>query len=218
MGYGVNVSFKKMDTSSIHPFFQSLKAFAISKLDAIASDMYSLAPFVMQKSYLHHKDYYVAKEALPLVYVKTERWFINLFTYRWVYLPEWEMLVVFGMNDYLTELFDGTVYFSDCADQDYDREAYDGILKFEEIWDKWMNEDDDYIRLLMNGYLTKEEDAVKYHKRWMAYQEIWSHIEGSWFKNESVVYLALFSEYGDVLYLERFLHDCWMNGRMNLQE
>lgn len=58
---------------------------------------------------------------------KARLWYYRVFSYRWTYLPEHNMVAIFGVPDFLHDCFDGTVCFQDSCDRDYKLSEYDGI-------------------------------------------------------------------------------------------
>lgn len=203
MSYSAQISFKEIEAEDIHEFFQAYKAEVLSHLDDIAKDNYIFCPYV-KCSYENFMD---ACEDEALKY-ESESWFFRLFSYRWFYLKEEKLLGVYGVSDCVNHLFDGTVYFQNSTDQDYEREWWQGITAFEKIYDKWLNASEEEIKSspYYYDYCTDDEN---YERRTLAYQEIWSKCSDSLDDDDSVVMLSLFDYWSSLKYKTQFLKKCW---------
>ncbi len=216
MSYSATISFKHLNLSELFEFIKSFKTVILNNLDDIAKNEYYYCPLV-RANLVNYETLFDLKIVRKDLYYESEAWFQRLFSYRWFYVKDWKLLGVYSVPKCAYSLFDGTVYFQNCCDQDYEKSDYDGIDLCENIWDKWNNEIDEVIvdKLKCNGY--KDEDilhtseSLDYYRRSFAYEEIWSYIEPSLYNENIVTYLSLFG-FCDIFYKERFLENCFRYG------
>lgn len=218
MSYSATISFKRITSiDSVYKFFQKVKSSAIENLNSIAENDYIYCPmcrnFDLKSTdtfesikYKHDKDDICSK---------SEYWFNRLFTYRWFYISKWKLLGVYGVSNVLQNLFDGTVYFQNSCDQDYERNDYGGIETFEKIYDEWvLNKTIDEIKAYLNEnellfeFECLDDEALLYARRTCVYNEIWKNLSSTLYNDDDVVYLSLFNYWDSLLYCNKFLSKC----------
>ncbi len=222
MSYSCYISFKEMPADNIQDFLITLQAEAQEKMQEIAKDNYSYVPYIRRDAFLRvTEDMDIAdwcaipknerKKLFPRRFTMTSRndqeialaWAQKLFQYRTYYDKERKLLCMFGMPDALEHLFDGTVYFQNSCDQDYDRESYKGIAPLEAIWDKWNNISEEALKWHETKYgrfasCPKDERAkeIGYAKRTAAYEEIFeTNYEKLLYGEKPAIYINLFAPY-----------------------
>lgn len=215
MSYSALVSFKKLeDTETIHSFFRDFKKALLDNMQNIVEDNWSYCP-LCKISNLNSEDVFLKiKEEERDRYEESRKWFYQLFSYRWTFIPEHNMIAVFGVPKVLYPYFDGTVCFQNSCDQDYTIDCYSGISLFEEIWNKWDQEDPfvvkEAIKVQYDDYSAEDledRERLDYYRRQFAYDEIFDFVDGTLFDDDSAVYISMFHVY-DVIYESRFLLKC----------
>ena len=217
MSYFAYVSFKTLDeTETIHSFFQNLKQMLLDNMQSVAEDNWSYCPLCKSHDFKPDDSFSVVKELEQGKYEESRKWFHLLFSYRWTYIPEHNMIAVFGVPDVLYPCFDGTVCFQNSCDQDYTLDCYDGIKLFEEIWNKWDKEDPFVIKEaikeqyddLFSSEDLENPEIIDCYRRQFAYDEIFDFVDGTLFDEKSAVYISMFHAY-DVIYETKFLLKCF---------
>lgn len=214
MSYYASICFKKLPAERIHPFFQELKAASIEKMPEIAKNNFSYCPYIRNAISVPENFADISIEARR----EAEEWAkTSVFTHRWFYDPEFQLLGVYSIDDSLHFLFDKEVYFQNSTDQDYPRKDWEGIPEFETIYDKWAKLTPEEIVEKYNEKNPKEPwevdhkevdaEGASYYARTYAYEEIWSRYDDTLYDDNSVVYLSLFGYY-DVTHLLRFVKLC----------
>lgn len=226
MSYSAFVSFKKLeDTETIHSFFQKLKKTLLDNMPNIAEDNWSYCPLCRSHMFEPEDVFSVVKEVEREKYEESRKWFYQLFSYRWTYIPEHNMVAVFGVPQILYSCFDGTVYFQNSCDQDYTIDYYSGISLFEEIWNKWDQEDPFVVKEaikeqyddLFSAEELEDQEQIDYYRRQFAYDEIFDFVDGTLFDDNSAVYISMFHFY-DVIHESRFLLNCFEIAKKELLE
>ena len=139
-------------------------------------------------------------------------WFSNFLKFKFFYNEELELLGISGVPFCLRYLFDGTVHFQNSTDQDYDKELYENIQPFLDIFDHWIQKTDieirvaykeetgrDFDEMFSRDYpdysmnQEKKEEILNYHRRALCYNEIWSHFSNNLFNDDDQIYFSLFS-------------------------
>lgn len=196
MSYSCSISFKTIKEGEVYSFFQVFKKEVNAKFCEIAND---------NKTWLPSIRYDYRYRDLPEdVRDEIDRaWAHNsMFKYRWFYLPEHQLLGVFGIEECVKPLFDLTVYFQNSCDQDYEFEEWKGIPIFESIAEKWATASTEAVakKYKESGWGEDfEESEADYYRRTFAYDEIWAMCS-EYLDNESkVVHLSLFSFYENYL-------------------
>jgi hypothetical protein len=205
MSYHATISFKTLKPNEMYAFFQKLKDRVHSNLAAIAEDEYFYMPS-FRYTHLYEGCKYVIKEDADTAWAK------GVFTMRFFYLAEHDLIGVFGVTDSVQDIFDDTIYFQNSCDQDYDFETWAKVPHFSAIADKWANTSDEEIRKKYNSdrYGEMDEDEpidCDYYRRTFAYDEIWEICEGYLWHEEQVVYLSMFGFY-DFEPLNKFIKLC----------
>lgn len=202
MSYYARIAFKAMPPDGIYPFFKKIKKAALESLTAIAKAEYPYCPMCRDGAITRETDFTAFKRENPVLVTKSEAWFQRLFTYRWFYDPEWQLLGVYGLPDAIgnSELFDAVIDFQNSTDQDYPREAWAGIAPFLEIFDACMAEP------LAED---KGEPDEGYNRRTNAYDKIWTRIAPTLYDNDDAVHMSLFDGRTGITHQASFLHACF---------
>ena len=141
----------------------------------------------------------------------------NVFKFRWAYDNKRQLLIVSGIDRAVRDLFDVSTYFQNSCDQNYDREAYEGLKDFEDIYDKWISADEQLIIQKYNekyheqfdeayGYENRDEE-LEYYRQTFAYEEIEQIILDGIDDEENTIYLSLFGNYETDI-LMKFIYYC----------
>lgn len=210
MSYSATISFKHIEANNIKGIFDFLtlyKKTIIDNLSSIAKDAWYYCPALKDKDI----DCNNIKDVVD--HEPSRSWFERLFRYRWFYDDSLGLLGIYGVPKVTESLFDGTCYFQNSCDQDYERNEWSGIKEFENIFDKWQlktNEDIiDYLKT-KRGYTDKDIVDIEhfdYYRRWGAYNEIWGRIENTLYDEDSITYISIFAFY-DISYKIAFLKEC----------
>ena len=206
MSYSATINFKTIKEGELYAFFKKIKDTCKEKFDEIAEDNCIYMPSI-NKDYLLKNDSEYGKDQLDRAWMRN-----SVFSYRFFYIPEHNLLGVFGVPDAVNDIFDLTCYFQNSCDQDYDFEDWKGITIFEQIAEKWKNAtDSDVIKHYREdrGFDYDEEDAsdIDYYRRSFAYDEIWRMCEHYLYYEEDVVYISMFGGY-EIAEQKGFCHKC----------
>ena len=194
MSYSATINFKIVKEGELYGFLKQIKDACKSKFNEIAKDEYIFMPSI-NKDYLLKNDSEYAKDQLDRAWMRN-----SIFSYRFFYIPEHNLLGVFGVPDDVKDIFDLTCYFQNSCDQDYDFEEWKGVPYFEVIAEKWKNATDtDVITHYKNRWneeynITNSSD-LDYYRRSFAYEEIWEMCEHYLYSEDDVVYISMFGGY-----------------------
>ena len=220
MSYHAEISFKHIESiTKLYTFISTFKQEISKNFNTIAKNDYCYCPFVNLTKDDLQKDYFdiTFDKKYREIYRATEHWFERVFKYRWCYIKEWKLLGIYGVPECVQSLFDGTVYFQNSTDQDYEKIEYNGIKEFENIFDEWQNVSDENIKLAMkhyNHYTDEEiEEDLKYidydyYRKTLAYKDIWDKIKYSLYDDDAVSYISLYGFY-DAINKQTFLAKCY---------
>ena len=205
MSYNATISFKTLKAAEIYPFFQEFKKCVSNSLNDIAKDEFLYMPSIRY-------DYFYKDEKDTVVNEIDRAWAKNVFTMRFLYLSEHELLGVFGVPTSARDIFDNTTYFQNSCDQDYKFEEWAGIPIFERIAEKWKTASDELVK---ERYTSEEygewdegeEPNLDYYRRTFAYDEVWKMIEDYMWCDEQAVSLSLFGAY-ELYKLQTFVGLC----------
>ena len=205
MSYHATISFKTLKTNEIYPFFQKVKKSVSDNLEKIAEDEYLYLPSIRYAHLYEGVRRVVEEEA-------DEAWARNVFTMRFFYLAEHDLLGVFGVPSEVQEIFDDSIYFQNSCDQDYEFEEWSKIPPFAKIAERWRTATDDEVRdkYGADGYGEWDEGEdpdLDYYRRTFAYDEIWGMCEEYMWHDELAVHLSLFGFY-DFLPRKKFVGFC----------
>ncbi len=244
MSYSCSISFKQVPLEDVEQFLHTFKQFCTDHFKDIARDEWGYVPYIRRNDLKPLGDavsreewHALSPEEKGKVFPRQFRnvddrdigeargWMCScLFYFKYAYDSERQMLAVFGVPTATREVFDGTVYFQNSCDQDYERKEYEGIKPFEVIWDKWNNAPEadilkyfntehncslyDDIRREDPECLKEEYDRrIAYYRRDAAYNEIWRNYEPILYNNEDALYLGLYS-WNDIRLMNQFLKAC----------
>ena len=205
MSYNATINFKTVKEGELYAFLKKIKDTCKEKFDEIAEDNYIFMPSI-NKEYLLKNDSEYAKDQLDRAWMRN-----SIFSYRFFYIPEHNLLGVFGTP--VKDIFDLTCYFQNSCDQDYDFEDWKGIPIFEQIAEKWKNATDsdtkEYYYNRYGDFGDEEENGVDldYYRRTFAYDEIWKMCEHFLYSEDDVVYISMFGGY-EIAEQEGFVHKC----------
>lgn len=196
MSYSATICFKTVKEGELYAFFKKIKDTCKEKFDEIANDNFIWLPSVssMKKRMLEGASD-IAKEEIDRAWMRN-----SVFSYRFFYIPEHNLLGVFGIPDGVDKIFDLTCYFQNSCDQDYRFEKWKGIPVFEEIANKWKNAADSEVKAhyhkRWNDVWDEEDNSdLDYYRRTFAYEEIWGMCERYLYHEEDVVYISMFGFY-----------------------
>lgn len=200
MSYCCYISFKKMTSDEIITFLQLFKQKVCMSLEEIAEQYYAFCPYIGEER-KSSKD--------EIIHTTQTLWAHKVFTFRFFYDKERELLGVFSVPDTLRYLFDGTVYFQNSCDQDYEREEYNHVQKFEEIYDNWMKKSTEEIYELCKKDVEEwNKDEEMYYRRTYAYDEISTRYEDELYNDEKALYFSLFKTFYEEDMIITFLKYC----------
>lgn len=199
MSYSCEISFKEINPEDVYNFLVALKNKLIDNIENIAKDNYIYAPFVRYQ----HKPYTKLENYSDIEC--NNSWVKQVFTYRYFYLKEYNLLGIYGLPSSVQHLFNDTIYFQNSTDQDYDLTNWDKIKLFKDVADKWKNCTNNYIIQTQD---CDEDDDIEYNRKSGCYSEIWNtYLKDTLFNDNSIVYLSCFGSY-DLLYIHQFLYNC----------
>lgn len=195
MSYYAPISFKTIKEGELYSFFKKIKDTCKEKFDDIAKKNFHYMPSLNScKRRVFEGASDMAKREADEAWVRN-----SIFSYRFFYIPEHNLLGVFSIPDAVTDIFDCTVHFQNSCDQDYDFEEWKGIPLFEKIADKWQHATSEEVAKFL-GYdieEVKEFEASdpQYYAKTACYDEIWKYCEKYLYNEDEVVYLSLFGFY-----------------------
>jgi hypothetical protein len=192
MSYSATINFKTVKEGELYAFFKKIKDTCKEKFDDIAEDNFIYMPsvhFAQNRTLDGASDR--AKEDADRAWMRN-----SVFSYRFFYLPEHNLLGIFGAPDAVKDIFDLTVYFQNSCDQDYDFDDWKGVSIFEQIAEKWKNATDEEVYKAFE-YPDEPEEPIDYdyYRRSHAYDEIWRMCETYLYHEEKVVYISMFGGY-----------------------
>ncbi len=193
MSYSCSISFKNIPAEDIFGFMLSLKEKATIAFEQIASDNYIFSPY--SENNIKEND----EKALEKAFWDTTDWAkTSIFTYRYFYIKELQLLGIYSIPNCLYDLFDTTIYFQNSCDRDYEITEWKGVKHFEEIAKKWEDAPEEKIieHYEKNyGHFSKEISDLGYYRRTFAYDEIWNLLENTLYQEKDIVYLTLYGGY-----------------------
>lgn len=208
MSYSAQINFKVIKEGELYAFFKKIKDTCKEKFDEIADDNFIYMPSIsISKKFTFKGASDRAKEEADKDWMRN-----SVFSYRFFYIPEHNLLGVFGVPDAVKDIFDLTCYFQNSCDQDYDFKEWKGIPLFEAIAEKWENASDseveEYYNKRYSWKFNKDECSdYDYYRRSHAYDEIWRMCETYLYHEEKVVYISMFGGY-EIAEQIGFVHKC----------
>lgn len=212
MSYSCLISFKKIPAEDINDFFIEMKKVAKDNLDSIAEENFSYSPIFRKLSFKDSRelqDEIDNKTLYRELFTAQEDWVKGIFTYRWFYIKEHQLLGVFGLPDSLYSLFDSTIYFQNSTDQNYDFSDWDDIDLFRSIADKYRNLDLDGVAELCDWYTKEalqEYNRLDNTRKTLCYKEIWdTYLDDKLYDESKGIYISLLSPfYDDISFVANF--------------
>ena len=221
MSYSCSISFKSVEGSDVFEFLQQFKEFCLKKenYEAIAKENCHYCPINRGiESYEKLKD--VPSELIE----QSKNWVVNgVFKFRYFYDKDRKQVGVYGVPTVAQKMFDGTVYFQNSCDQDYEKSEYEGIKVFEDIYDDWFSlSEEEFIKRFEKEFNQKFDrdyiddnkdneqhykEALDYTKRSIIYDIIWKPIAHTLENDETALHLSFFGYY-DTLRLYSFISSC----------
>lgn len=192
MSYSATINFKTIKEGELYAFFKQLKDACKDKFEEIAKDNFIYMPSVRNRHLLKNATEW-EKDELDHAWMRN-----SVFSYRFFYIHEHDLLGVFGTPDAVHDIFDTTVYFQNSCDQDYEFDTWKGIPIFEEIAEKWKNATDEETRKHYHEKYDEYDDDDfdhDYYRKTFAYDEIWGMCEKYLYKESEVVYISMFGGY-----------------------
>ena len=210
MSYSATISFKKIKPGEIFDFFLKIKEKVKENLEKIAEDDFIFSPYAKNT-----KKYSDSKYDFDFINDNTE-WAKRVFTYRYFYNKELNLLGIYGLPNSLRELFDDTLGFQNSCDQDYEFEYWDKVEPFKLIANKWkaLTPEEVWLKYSTDiefGDYTKEQflgckERPEYYAKTLCYEEIWeTYLEKTLYNEDSIVYLSLFQHY-DSGFIHKFIY------------
>lgn len=216
MSYSCTISFKKIKSDDVFNFLSEFKKANTAQLSEIAKENYFYCPFIRNDFFDAPRDIKdIPYEEMKQAY----SWARDVFSFRYFYDVENQLLGVYGVPTAVEKLFDGSVYFQNSCDQNYEKSEYGGIQTFEDIFEKWMKAPNSVIydkykkenlSDFFEEYTTAEEQnkMLDYYRKSFCYDEIWDKYKRTLFDDESAVYLSLYGGLYDILELKTFVVQC----------
>ena len=226
MSYSCTASFKKIKSfDELFDFLSKLKKRASNKevMKKIVDSNIYYCPLNKPSS---KNDYYKNLSKTEAYRSNSlEYWLTRIFTFKFTYIKElnnepFEYLCMLGVPAELYDLFDGSVYFQNSCDQDYEMAEYKGIPEFEKIYKYWMKAPDEDVFL----YLRRAEDDSEeyndalvyflnsknhdYERRSAAYKMIAEPVENLLYDDSTTTYVQLFRSYDNILALSDYKKEC----------
>lgn len=242
MSYSCFISFKAMQPTEMLSFFKQLKENISAHLPEIAQDNQGYCPYIRQKELENISGPMTREEWNQL---KPEEkaslfprdfqnvglddrsnakdWAMNcVFKYCVFYDESRGLLGMFSIPDAVQDMFDGTVYFQNSCDQNYERSEWEGIAAFEAIYDRWQQMTPEQLhahwvathntnlqpgekpRTLYDEYayelkdMTDEEaehfweERFDYMRKSCAYDEIWGNYHDELYDGPNRLYLSIY--------------------------
>lgn len=204
MSYSATINFKTVKEGELYAFLKKIKDTCKEKFEEIAKNEFIFMPSI-NKEYMLKNDSEYAREQLDRAWMRN-----SIFSYRFFYIPEHNLLGVFGTP--VKDIFDLTCYFQNSCDQDYDFDDWKGVPIFEQIAEKWKNAtDNEVLEHFRKDRCSdwNEEDCsdLDYYRRSFAYDEIWRMCEHYLYSEDDVVYISMFGGY-EIAEQKGFCHKC----------
>ena len=216
MSYSCFISFKKMKEKDIIAFFRNFKHTTSERLKEIAVENHGYCPYIRKHLTIPEKFTDISVKERD----EAEAWArMSVFQYKYFYDNKNKMLCVYGVPTCMRDMFDGTVYFQNSCDQDYERESWDGVDALLKIFDKWQNYSDAFIKTYYrkkyhenfdeeyDGSDEKIAQSLQYFRRTFAYDEIWGMYKNTLYDDEDAIYIALYGGY-EFAKVESFVKYC----------
>lgn len=197
MSYRCEISFKEICAEEVYDFLVILKDKLIDNIENIAKDNYIYAPFVRYQSKPYTKlENYSDIEC-------NNSWVKQVFTYRYFYLKQYNLLGIYGLPSSVQNLFDDTIFFQNSTDQDYSFDTWDKVELFKRVAEKWKTCADEYVVRTLDLDVDKKKD-INYFRRSSCYSEIWNkYISHTLYNDDSVIYFSCLGYY-DLAVVKRF--------------
>lgn len=222
MSYECFISFREMHQDDVQAFIEQIGKYASMHIDEIAQENCNYVPYIRRKDLkdtspsMSQSEWGALseeqrKELFPRDFHNVSQqeiqeatdWAKRLFTLVHYYDAERNLFCAFGIPTVMRNMFDGTTFFQNHCDQDYQRSEYQGVRALEAIWDKWAQKSEaDILKYYCQEYgstlyddseLSYYEGAerekryneqIAYQRRSGAYAEIWHNYENAIYNNQ----------------------------------
>lgn len=211
MSYWCQISFKEIKAEDIQEFFVNMKKKAKERYEASVENNYVYSP--MHKDVFYTNPEEITTELYSTKYrTEQEDWARKVYTYRWFYLKEHNLLGVFGVGSELEDYFDDTLAFQNSCDQDYDFDYWDKVKLFKDIAEKHKNDTWEEVDP-KNDYKENErtDSNLEYLRKSAAYVEIWdTYLDDKLYGIDTCVFMSLFSPfYDDLTFISKYSISCY---------
>ena len=202
MSYSAQINFKTIKEGELYAFLKQIKDACKENFDEIAKGNFIFMPSVKSSHLLKNANEWT-KEELDRAWMRN-----SVFSYRFFYLPEHNLLGVFGVPDAVKGIFDLTCHFQNSCDQDYKFEYWKGVPVFEKIAEKWKRTtEEDVYKTFEFPEEKKKPIDYDYYRRSNAYNEIWKMCEHFLYSEADSVYISMFGGY-EFSEQAFFVHKC----------
>ena len=206
MSYNCEIAFKTIKAEEVYDFLVKFKTDVRDHLSEIVKDEFVFSPICRYATLEQREKLAEGKASLfydtdmRALYIETQMWVKQLFSHRYFYLPEKQLLGVYSVNKLQHKLFDDVIYFQNSCDTDYDFGSYVNIPCFKSISEEWQNKSLEELNKVYKERMTdfdlpNSEEKWEYYRRTFAYDDIWAVVEDTLWDEKSVVYLSLFGHY-----------------------
>lgn len=132
MSYGIDLLFKQIPRSEVFDHIKKVKErFLDSGIQCkLLKDNFYYSPYRILSPYRENKE----------IDQLAEDWIQRVFTYKFIYLDEYQVLAMVSSNqEFLEDLFDSYIFAQNSCDQDYDWGIWERVPSFKAISDPIKN-------------------------------------------------------------------------------
>lgn len=226
MSYSCSFSFKEIPQSKIMSFLSDFKKEFKSHLKDVADEIFIMCPKLQEYPEVPESfAQFSVKDKLDARY-----WFSSVLKYKFFYNEELGLLGISGVPQCMEHLFDGTVYFQNHTDQDYQKELYGNIKPFLDIYFKWHNiardaavkdefakrRSEDFDKEYAGLDETGKCNMINYYRRTFCYEDIWEHFSSNLWNDEDQIYFSIFrNSDNELMQLFKYCYDAHVKFNKN---